>query len=243
MLFLMHLAIKMRLELEGGGRAGSVLNGSPLFNGGAGSGPSEIRRWLLEEDLVDAIVALPTNMFFNTGIATYVWILDNTKRAERNGKVQLIDATSFWTKIRKNLGSKNREIDADAREKILALYDTFEDSEHSKIFSSKAFGYWTITVERPLLDDDGKPVSDRKGNPKPDAKKRDSENVPFNYGGNELGADGMAETVKAYFDTEVLPHVPDAVGRLREDQGGIRDSVYPPLLQVRATQTARGDRR
>ncbi|WP_326547407.1 class I SAM-dependent DNA methyltransferase [Mycolicibacterium sp. ND9-15] len=210
MLFLMHLASKMRPEHEGGGRAGIVLNGSPLFNGGAGSGPSEIRRWLLEEDVVDAIVALPTNMFFNTGIATYVWILDNTKRPERKGKVQLIDATSFWTKIRKNLGSKNREIDADARKKILALYDAFEDSEHSKVLNSNAFGYWTITVERPLLDDDGNPIPDRQGSPRPDAKKRDTENVPFTYGGNERGGEGVAETVKAYLETEVLPHVPDA---------------------------------
>ena len=113
MLFLTHLAHKMRPEHEGGGRAGIVLNGSPLFNGAAESGPSEIRRWLLENDLVEAIVALPTNMFFNTGIATYIWILDNTKRPERRGKVQLIDGTSFWTKMRKNLGNKSREIDAD----------------------------------------------------------------------------------------------------------------------------------
>src|SRR5258705_3795620 len=123
MLFLCHLAHKMRPAHEGGGRAGIVLNGSPLFNGAAQSGPSKIRQWLLESDLVEAIVALPTNSVFNTGIATYIWILDNTKRPERQGRVQLIDATSFWTKIRKNLGAKNREVDAAARYRILGLYD------------------------------------------------------------------------------------------------------------------------
>lgn len=212
MLFLTHLAHKMRPEHECGGRAGIVLNGSPLFNGAAESGPSEIRRWLLESDLVEAIVALPTNMFFNTGIATYIWILDNTKRDERKGKVQLIDATSFWTKLRKNLGNKSREVDAEARDKILRLYDAFDeaDPDYSKVFANTDFGYWTITVERPLLDEGGNRVTDRKGNPKPDAKKRDTENIPFTYGGNTEGVDGQAATVKAYFEAEVLPHVPDA---------------------------------
>ena len=181
LLFLTHVAHKMRPKNEGGGRAGIVLNGSPLFNGGAGSGPSEIRRWLLESDLVDAIVALPTNLFFNTGIATYVWILDTDKQPERRGKVQLIDATRFWTKLRKNLGSKNREVGDADRDTIVKLYDAFDDGEHSKIFDIADFGYWTITVERPLLDDDGKPVTDRNGNPKPDPKLRDTENVPFNW--------------------------------------------------------------
>lgn len=210
MLFLMHLAHKMRPEHEGGGRAGIVLNGSPLFNGGAGSGPSEIRRWLLESDLVEAIVALPTNMFFNTGIATYIWILDNVKRPERKGKVQLIDATGFWTKMRKNLGAKSREIDEEAREAILKLYDGFEESDHSKIFNNTDFGYWTITVERPLLDEGGKAITDRKGKLKPDSKLRDTENVPFTYDGNTKGAHDQDRTVKAYFDDKVLPHISDA---------------------------------
>ena len=110
MLFLQHLATKMRPVEDGGGRAAIVLNGSPLFSGGAESGPSEIRRWLLENDLVEAIVALPTNMFYNTGIATYIWLLDNTKQPERVGKVQLIDGTDLYAKMRKSLGSKNREL-------------------------------------------------------------------------------------------------------------------------------------
>ena len=200
MLFLTHLATKMRPASEGGGRAGIVLNGSPLFNGAAGSGPSEIRRWLLESDLVDAIVALPTNMFFNTGIATYIWILDNSKAEERRGKIQLIDATSFWVKLRKNLGAKSREVGQADRDRILKLYDEFAESEHSKTFEAADFGYWTITVERPLIDEAGNPVTDRKGRPQPDSKLRDTENVPFVYDGG----------VDAYFKTEVLPYVPDA---------------------------------
>ncbi|OBC18714.1 restriction endonuclease subunit M [Gordonia sp. 852002-50816_SCH5313054-c] len=212
MLFLCHLASKMRPEHDGGGRAGIVLNGSPLFNGAAESGPSKIRQWLLESDLVEAIIALPTNMFFNTGIATYIWLLDNSKQPERQGKVQLIDATSFWTKMRKSLGSKNRELDEAARNRIVALYDDFDDADPdlSKVFTANDFGYWTITVEQPLLTETGKVSKDRKGNPKPDTKKRDTENVPFTYGGNTDGDLGRDASIKAYFDAEVLPHVPDA---------------------------------
>lgn len=212
MLFLCHLASKMRPTHDGGGRAGIVLNGSPLFNGAAESGPSQIRQWLLESDLVEAIVALPTNMFFNTGIATYIWILDNTKRQERVGKVQLIDATSFWTKMRKSLGAKSRELDAGARDRIVALYDAFDgaDPDYSKVFTANDFGYWTITVERPLRTETGKVSTDRKGIPKPDPKLRDTENIPFTYAGNTDGDGGRAEAIKAYFDAEVLPHLPDA---------------------------------
>ncbi len=212
MLFLCHLASKMRPEHDGGGRAGIVLNGSPLFNGAAESGPSKIRQWLLESDLVEAIIALPTNMFFNTGIATYIWLLDNSKQPARQGKVQLIDATSFWTKMRKSLGSKNRELDEAARNRIVALYDNFDeaDPDLSKVFTANDFGYWTITVEQPLLTETGKISKDRKGNPKPDTKKRDTENVPFTYGGNTDGDLGRDATIKAYFEAEVLPHVPDA---------------------------------
>ena len=210
MLFLQHLVSKMRPTHEGGGRAGIVLNGSPLFTGAAESGPSKIRQWLLEEDLVDAIIALPTDMFFNTGIATYVWILDNDKQPERRGTVQLIDASGMWTKMRKGMGSKRREISPAQRDEVVSLYDAHEDSEHSKILPTSEFGYWTITVERPLLDDDGEMVRDGKGRPKPDSKKRDTENVPFTYGGNTEGANGKDATIEAYFDTEVVPHVPDA---------------------------------
>lgn len=212
MLFLLHLAHKMRAPEDGGGRVGIVMNGSPLFNGAAESGPSNIRRWLLESDLVEAIVALPTNMFFNTGIATYIWILDNTKHPARQGKVQLIDGTSFWTKMRKNLGSKGREISDADRAKVVRLYADFEeaDSDLSKVLRNDEFGYWTVTVERPLLDEDGNPVVDRKDNPKPDSKKRDTESVPFTYGSSATGAAGEREVIQTYFDAEVKRHVPDA---------------------------------
>lgn len=210
MLFLQHLATKMRPVHEGGGRAGIVLNGSPLFTGAAESGPSQIRRWLLEHDLVDAIVALPTNMFYNTGIATYVWLLDNKKSADRIGTVQLIDGTSFWSKLRKNLGQKNREVSENDRAEIVRLYDEHLESKHSKIFPTSAFGYWTITVERPLRDEDGEIVRDRKGNAKPDARLRDTENVPFTWGGNGAGEDARDAVIQQYFEAEVLPHVPDA---------------------------------
>ena len=150
MLFLQHLATKMRPVEDGGGRGAIVLNGSPLFTGGAESGPSEIRRWLLENDLVEAIVALPANMFYNTGIATYIWLLDNTKRPERVGKVQLIDGTDLYAKMRKSLGSKNRELSEAHRDTILRLHDELADGDRSKILTNDQFGYWTITVERPL---------------------------------------------------------------------------------------------
>ncbi|MFE4577406.1 type I restriction-modification system subunit M [Streptomyces chartreusis] len=153
MLFLSHLAHKMRPAQDGGGRAGIVMNASPLFNGAADSGPSKIRRWLLENDLVDSIVALPTDMFYNTGIATYIWILDNTKKSQRQGKVQLIDATGMGTKMRPSLGSKRKQLQEAAREQIVALYDAYADSEHSKILPNEAFGYWTITVATPLRAD------------------------------------------------------------------------------------------
>ncbi|MFC8658668.1 MULTISPECIES: class I SAM-dependent DNA methyltransferase [Streptomyces] len=212
MLFLLHLAHKMRAPEDGGGRVGIVMNGSPLFNGAAESGPSNIRQWLLENDLVEAIVALPTSMFFNTGINTYIWILDNTKRSDRQGKVQLIDGTSFWTKMRKNLGSKGREISDADRAQVVELYADFKDAdpELSKVLRNDEFGYWTVTVERPLLDEDDNLVVDRKGAPKPDSKKRDTENVPFTYGGSIAGAAGEREVIQAYFDAEVKPHVPDA---------------------------------
>ena len=150
LLFLMHLVSKMRPVSEGGGRIGIVLNGSPLFTGGAGSGESEIRKYLLEKDLVEAIVALPKDMFYNTGIATYIWLLDNDKPKERKGKVQLIDGTNHFEKLRKNIGSKRNAVSQQNVEELVKLYDNFVETEESKIFNIEDFGYTTITVERPL---------------------------------------------------------------------------------------------
>lgn len=150
LLFLMHLVSKMRPVSEGGGRIGIVLNGSPLFTGGAGSGESEIRKYLLEKDLVEAIVALPKDMFYNTGIATYIWLLDNDKPKERKGKVQLINGTNHFEKLRKNIGSKRNAVSQQNIEELVKLYDNFVETEESKIFNIEDFGYTTITVERPL---------------------------------------------------------------------------------------------
>lgn len=173
LLFLMHLVSKMRPFSEGGSRIGIILNGSPLFTGGAGSGESEIRRYILENDLLEAIVALPTDMFYNTGIATYVWVLSSHKPANRKGKVQLINASKeraktggrgrsgggkiegndehvFYAAMRKSLGSKRKELTPEAIDTIVQTYGQFAENEFSKIFDYKEFGYRRITVERPL---------------------------------------------------------------------------------------------
>jgi len=150
LLFLLHLLSKMNPREKGGSRIGIVFNGSPLFTGAAGSGESEIRKWIIENDWLEAIVALPTDMFYNTGIATYVWILTNRKSKERKGKIQLINATEMYRKMRKSLGSKRNELSPEDIERIVQLYKAFTENEHSKIFDNEDFGYTTITVERPL---------------------------------------------------------------------------------------------
>jgi type I restriction enzyme M protein len=152
MLFLLHVVAKLRPvdENGNGGRAGIVLNGSPLFNGGAGSGPSDIRGYLLENDLVEAIVALPNDMFYNTGIATYLWVLDNSKAPERRGKVQLIDSTAFATKMRRSLGNKRVEVAEADRTRVVQTYATMAESDISRVFGNLDFAYWSVTVERPL---------------------------------------------------------------------------------------------
>ena len=207
LLFLMHLLSKMRPAKDGGSRIGIVLNGSPLFTGGAGSGESEIRRYVLENDLLEAIVALPTDMFYNTGIATYVWILSNRKPGHRRGLVQLIDASGFWQKMRKSLGSKRKELSEEHIEIITKIFGAAEELTQdgkpiSRIFRNEAFGYRTITVERPQRDEMGHVVlatkGKTKGQPVPDSALRDTENVP------------LSEDVDAYFAREVTPHAPDA---------------------------------
>jgi type I restriction enzyme M protein len=207
LLFLMHLIAKMRPAIDGGSRFGIVLNGSPLFTGGAGSGESEIRRYVLENDLLEAIVGLPTDMFYNTGISTYVWIVSNRKPAHRKGYVQLVDASAMFQKMRKSLGSKRKELSPEHIADITRIFGAFEEVTRdgapiSRIFKNEAFGYRTITVERPLRDTAGKIVvgvkGKDKGKPLADANLRDTENVP------------LSEDVQAYFEREVLPHAPDA---------------------------------
>jgi len=207
LLFLLHLVSKMRPAKDGGCRFGIVLNGSPLFTGGAGSGESEIRRYMLENDLVEAIIGLPTDMFYNTGISTYVWIVSNRKPKARKGKLQLIDASGFWQKMRKSLGSKRRELGDEHIDDITKLFGRFREVTRegvpvSRIFKNEDFGYRTITVERPARDGKGKVVlgskGKAKGKPLADAELRDTEDVP------------LAEDVETYFAREVLPHAPDA---------------------------------
>jgi type I restriction enzyme M protein len=207
LLFLLHLISKMRPAKDGGSRFGIVLNGSPLFTGGAGSGESEIRRYVLENDLVEAIIGLPTDMFYNTGISTYIWIVSNRKPEMRTGKVQLIDASSFWQKMRKSLGSKRKELSPEHIEEITRLFGNFKKVTKngvplSRIFKNEDFGYRTVTVERPERDAKGRIVlgtkGKGKGKPVPDAALRDTENVP------------LSEDVETYFKREVLPHAPDA---------------------------------
>jgi type I restriction enzyme M protein len=207
LLFLLHLISKMRPAVDGGSRFAIVLNGSPLFTGGAGSGESEIRRYVLENDLVEAIIALPTDMFYNTGISTYVWIVSNRKPAARKGRVQLIDASRFWQKMRKSLGSKRKELSHSHIEEITQLFGRCEEYNRdgvpiSRIFRNEDFGYRTITVERPERDANGNVVlgtkGKGKGKPQPDSSLRDTENVPLN------------EDINVYFKREVLPFAPDA---------------------------------
>jgi len=207
LLFLLHLISKMRPAHDGGSRFGIVLNGSPLFTGAAGSGESEIRRYVLENDLVEAIIGLPTDMFYNTGISTYVWILSNRKPEHRKGTVQLIDASGFWQKMRKSLGSKRKEISDEHITEITRLFGQYLEASDgkkpiSRIFKNSDFGYRTITVERPLRDENGKIILGEKGKLKgkqqPDSSLRDTENVP------------MHEDVESYFKREVLPRAPDA---------------------------------
>ena len=150
MLFLANMLSKMKHSTALGSRIAEVHNGSSLFTGDAGQGESNIRRWIIENDWLEAIVALPLNMFYNTGIATYIWLLTNRKAEHRRGKVQLIDATKWFKPLRKNLGSKNCELSAEDIARICQMVEAFEDAEESKIFDNKAFGYWRVTVERPL---------------------------------------------------------------------------------------------
>lgn len=200
MLFLANNISKMKNNTTLGSRIVEVHNGSSLFTGKAGQGPSNLRQYILEQDLLEAIVALPEKMFYNTGIGTYIWILTNKKEKRRKGKVQLIDATSFKSPLRKNLGEKNCELTGQIRNQILALYMAFDkaDSEYSKVFDNSEFGYWEVPVYTPQYDENGKPVVDKKGNPvKPNS---DKEIVPFSYEGG----------IAAFIENEVKPYAPDA---------------------------------
>jgi len=197
LLFLMHLISKIKQDGTAGSRIGIVLNGSPLFTGSAGSGESNIRKWIIENDMLEAIIALPDQLFYNTGIFTYLWFVTNRKDPERKGKVQLLNAVPMFENMSKSLGNKRHYITPSQIEEITRIYGELKDGKYCKIFDNEDFGYTRITVERPLVEN-GMVVKDRQGNLKPDSSLRDNEDVP------------LKEDIDEYFKREVLPHVPDA---------------------------------
>lgn len=203
MLFLANNISKMKQDTPLGSRIVEVHNGSSLFTGKAGQGPSNLRQYIIKQDLLEAIVALPEKMFYNTGIGTYLWVLSNKKSAQRKGKVQLIDATTMKAPLRKNLGEKNGEVNAALRKKILDLYLAFDkaDPEYSKVFENHEFGYWQVTMQQPKRDENGKILLDKKGNPVIDKERSgDTEIIPFIYEGG----------IDAFIQNEVHPYAPDA---------------------------------
>ena len=201
LLFLLNNVSKMKETTELGSRIAEVHNGSSLFTGDAGQGESNTRRYLIERDLVEAIIALPENMFYNTGIGTFIWVLSNRKSAERRGKIQLIDATGLKSSLRKNLGKKNCELtggENGTRRQIVDMFLAFEESECSKIFENSAFGYYKVTVLRPQLDENGNHLRDKKG--KLVKGESDTEQIPLDYEGG----------IEAFIKKEVLPYAPGA---------------------------------
>jgi type I restriction enzyme M protein len=200
LMFLLHMLSKMKDPKDGGSRIASVHNGSALFTGDAGSSESGIRQYIIENDLLECIIQLPNDIFYNTGIATYVWIISNVKEKKRKGKVQLINASSdaFYRNMRKPLGEKRVELSPEHIVKIQSLYFAFEENEYSKIFENEDFGYYQITVHQPEKDSGGKIMLDAKGKPKSDSLLKDIENVP------------MKQNIDEYFMNEVKPFLPDA---------------------------------
>ena len=194
LLFLQHMISKMKPE---GSRIGVVFNGSPLFTGDSGSGESEIRKWIIENDWLECVVSLPDSLFFNTGITTYIWIVSNKKKPNRKGKVQLIDGSSLFKTMKKSLGSKRKYMDDDQTQQILNSYSSFEESDISKIFDNEFFGYTKVTIEQPLKEN-GEVVRKKDGTLKPDSSLRDSERIP------------LSEDIEEYFNREVEPHLPES---------------------------------
>ena len=204
LLFLQHMISKME---PSGSRIGVVFNSSPLFTGDSGSGESQIRRWIIENDWLETIVKLPTNMFFNTSIPTFIWVVTNKKPNHRKGKIQLIKGDEFYRSINRNLGQKNRIISDEDVLKIVTTYKNFIENEFSKIYKNEHFGYTKIQIEQPLLKD-GKPSLDKKGNIKPDPKLRDYEKVT------------LTESIEEYFQKEIKPHKDDSWVDLTKNKVG-----------------------
>jgi type I restriction enzyme M protein len=216
LLFLQHMLSKMEPR---GSRVAIVFNGSPLFTGDAGSGESDIRKWIIENDWLESIVAMPTQLFYNTGIATYLWFITNKKEARRRGKVQMINASGegFYKKMRKSLGDKRQYIPEEAIAEVVRIYSAFAEGPHCKIFDNADLGFTKVTVERPQRDASGKVKAG-----KPDSSLRDTEKIP------------LKEDVDAYFAREVLPHVPDAWLDRSKDKVGYEINFTRYFYQYKA---------
>ena len=201
LLFLLNNVAKMKDNTPIGSRIAEVHNGSSLFTGDAGSGESNARRYLFENDLVEAIIALPEGMFYNTPLGTFIWVLSNKKDEKRKGKVQLINATEMKATMWKNMGRKNAELNSEIRKEILRIFMDMEESEVSHIYKNKEFGHWQISIVFPQLDKLGNVVLDKKKRVKIDKSKTETELIPFTYPGG----------IDAYMKTEVLPYTPEAI--------------------------------
>ena len=201
MLFLANNISRMKDTTELGTRIVEVHNGSSLFTGNAGGGESNLRRYIIENDRLEAIIAVPEKMFYNTGIGTFIWIVTNRKESRRKGKIQLIDATGLKSPLRKNLGEKNCEFTPEINDQILRAYMDFEETPISKIFDNSEFGYWEITVDRPKRDEQGVIVKNKRGKIEIDKTLRDKEQVPLTYEGG----------IEAFVRNEILPYTPDAI--------------------------------
>mgnify|MGYP000924489633 FL=1 len=224
LLFLMNMVSKMKKDSELGSRFATIHNGSALFTGDAGQGESEIRKYLFENDLLEAIIALPNDLFYNTGIPTYIFILTNKKDKKRKGKLQLINVTAdhFNSKMRKPLGKKRVQFDANHINTITQLFLDFEPNEYSIILDNTDFGYHQITVHQPEKDEQGNIVLDSKGKPKSDAKLRDIENIP------------LKDSIDDFFETEVLPFVPNAWYNAKETKVGYEVNFAKYFYQYQA---------
>jgi len=249
LLFLQHMISKTKSAEEGGSRIGIVFNGSPLFTGQAGNGESNIRQWIIENDWLEAIIALPDQLFYNTGIATYIWILNTHKSSDRKGKIQLINATGnkdeelikagerefnrFWEKMPRSLGNKRKQIAENGETKgigfITRLYGDFEENEFVKIFPNEFFAYRRVTVEQPQKDEEGNIITGRDGTPKADTSMRDYENIPFLQ--KDKKGKLKPQTIEEYFKREVKPHLPDAWVDDSKTKSATR-SISPIFLRV-----------
>jgi type I restriction enzyme M protein len=224
LLFLMNMVSKMKKDSELGSRFATIHNGSALFTGDAGQGESEIRKYLFENDLLEAIIALPNDLFYNTGIPTYIFILTNKKDKKRKGKLQLINVTAdhFNSKMRKPLGKKRVQFDANHINTITKLFLDYVPNEYSIILDNTDFGFHQITVHQPEKDKQGNIVLDSKGKPKSDAKLRDIENIP------------LKDSIDDFFETEVLPFVPNAWYNAKETKVGYEVNFAKYFYQYQA---------